>query len=430
QVSFGFGKGKYFEAYENGRILRPNYNSNGECIPYSYTVRFQFAPEKYIDDEIQIYVYKRKLEIDYVNINHYKIYDGDNRIKPNAPIYYSNIVDDPGVSELIPGKVEAYLKLVDNVRYAFFDDPEIGVDKTIFLNFEPLISNTALDRYYIQADDITYHDGVITGKNLDVDNYSAPSSLCPNDEIVFGFDRKSGIPAKVVITFNDDARLLGLDRTYEIDLDPNIVEKHYEVSIPSDSVTTYGTISGKLQVFDNQDHFVDPSHFSFGMNVPESYLHAKYEDVILVDNHEFLFVGYQWYKNGELIEGATKQYYVDPGFLKGWYSCDVITIDNERLSICPQYHDHTLSVKDPKEGSVLVYPNPATSSDIVTISLEEFADLAFDGSEIFIYNSLGTLVQKIKNVDKLNTVQLPSGNYSGFVIIANKKQSFKFIVRD
>jgi hypothetical protein len=77
-----------------------------------------------------------------------------------------------------------------------------------------------------------------------------------------------------------------------------------------------------------------------------------------------------------------------------------------------------------------VYPNPAASMEPRTTMLNDFDTDSYDNMTIYIYNSTGSLVKTLENVEVLNTVALPFGNYSGVVAIDGKRISFKFIVRN
>ena len=80
----------------------------------------------------------------------------------------------------------------------------------------------------------------------------------------------------------------------------------------------------------------------FTVLCPNSIIIQKWNDVLALLNSDynggFKFSSYQWYKNGQPIEGATKSYYVADGNLdmNATYSVRLVRIDNEvELFSCP-----------------------------------------------------------------------------------------------
>lgn len=69
------------------------------------------------------------------------------------------------------------------------------------------------------------------------------------------------------------------------------------------------------------------------------YIESKYDKVLFIDNNpkketDPKFTGYQWYKNGILVEGATGQYYHEGGAtLVGSYFADLTYIENGKETI-------------------------------------------------------------------------------------------------
>jgi hypothetical protein len=69
------------------------------------------------------------------------------------------------------------------------------------------------------------------------------------------------------------------------------------------------------------------------VNYPASNIYIVWDDVLTVDNTSGLFKTYQWYKDGVLIPGATKQYYQESKGLDGYYTCLV----NGELYVGPAF---------------------------------------------------------------------------------------------
>ena len=77
----------------------------------------------------------------------------------------------------------------------------------------------------------------------------------------------------------------------------------------------------------------------------------KWDDVILVDNSTNEYTGYQWYKDGQIITGATNQFYQEIGGLDGCYSVVMVLKDGTIEHSCER------CVYKGKK-TFAVYPNP------------------------------------------------------------------------
>lgn len=71
------------------------------------------------------------------------------------------------------------------------------------------------------------------------------------------------------------------------------------------------------------------------INYPASAIIVCWNDVIAVDNTKAKSTTYQWYKDGELIPGATGQYYCDKSGLCGYYMCEL----DGGITVGPAYMD-------------------------------------------------------------------------------------------
>ena len=64
-------------------------------------------------------------------------------------------------------------------------------------------------------------------------------------------------------------------------------------------------------------------------------MYGKWSDVIFVRNIDSLYTAYQWYQNGQPIDGATEQFYHDPNGLTGRYHCVMQTRNGGSEETCP-----------------------------------------------------------------------------------------------
>lgn len=194
------------------------------------------------------------------------------------------------------------------------------------------------------------------------------------------------------------------------------------VHIPSDAKS--GQYSGTIQFFDESGETSDKYDFTITVYKPSSMVKYLYHNVIFVDNHENLFSDYQWYKNGEKIDGATRQYYYEK-VLNGNYYVVCKTNSGIKIKSCPV--DGDLSAKI-SISSVKVYPNPAQAN--IPFNLELVGGNGnYSGAEMLIYNNSGNLVKHITNITDIITLTLPQGNYSGALFFNGEKTGFKIIVK-
>jgi len=110
----------------------------------------------------------------------------------------------------------------------------------------------------------------------------------------------------------------------------------------------------------------------------EGRVYRKWDNVIFVDNHDSLFVGYQWYKNDKKLPGETKQrYYTGSKPMAGTsdtYYCEMTRKDGKveqtcahTFEECPRSADHT-AVEDIRVDGYAVYPTHVAAGTSVTVS--------------------------------------------------------------
>lgn len=111
---------------------------------------------------------------------------------------------------------------------------------------------------------------------------------------------------------------------------------------------------------------VDTCHFT--INISNEVVVAKFNDVLAILNEQYnggyVFESFQWYADGELIEGATESNYYNPAMTDTVsYTVAVTLKDGTSLWICPfnfssqkeQNNNSNTSVKVVKRGSSIVY---------------------------------------------------------------------------
>ncbi len=163
--------------------------------------------------------------------------------------------------------------------------------------------------------------------------------------------------------------------------------------------------------------------FEITIRLPNDIVKYLYSDVLFADNHEDLFIAYQWLSaNGDDIPGATRQFYHSDN-LQGVY-VRVTTKNGASLVACPAKASSTAKRA---LATVKVYPNPAKADIPFTLELVG-GGTDYSDTEILIYSNTGTLVRRISDVEKTVRLSLPRGNYSGALVSHGEKLGFKIIV--
>jgi hypothetical protein len=357
---------------------------------------------------VTVNVAKLKLVASEPEIAHVKLYDGNSNV-------------------LLTGKMSRLLNVVENddVRITsqtqWYDDANIGSGKTITVNFT--LAGT-WENNYIAPDGYLYEDGVITTKDFKITSLGVSGSICPNSEVPLVFSIDEGMPHKMSVTFSEEALSCGFEN-FSLTGQTNFGYNSVNLKIPETAKP--GTYQATLSLFSSDGTGIDET-FYFTVNYPPSYIVAKFNDVVAVDNSGFDFIGYQWFKDEEVVEPENKQFFNDKPCLYGWYSAKVLTVDGSYAEICPHYFDKRNAVsKAVQTVGVKVYPNPASAFRPVTIELEGFED--YTGVTVYVYNSNGVLVQTLKNAGRLNTVSLPQGTYTGAVEKDGARVNFKLVVK-
>ncbi len=88
---------------------------------------------------------------------------------------------------------------------------------------------------------------------------------------------------------------------------------------------------------------VVPVQFSVALG---GVMYRKWTDVLFVSNADNLFVTYQWYENGLMMAGETKQSLYRPEGLPGLYYCQLVTTDGKTLTTCEQAFDDVQPSRD------------------------------------------------------------------------------------
>jgi len=302
---------------------------------------------------------------------------------------------------------------------ANYNNASIATNKTITVVYT--LGGTAMNNYTAPVN--TVIQGAKISDNVTLSPFVSSVVGCEGSSIDLNYTVLTGTPTQYKITFGNSAlesKILNVSYTDLSSLASNGV-----ITFPIPKGTKDGVYQGVLQMR-NQLGFESPAYtFEFTINVSSDYIVSKFNDVVLCDNSSNRFTGYQWYKDGVALQGATKQFYNDPDGLIGSYSLKVTTIDGQTLFTCSK----VLNI--PVIKKVSVYPSPVKMNQTTTVKVAGMSDAELDGAEMSIYTTQGTCIYHSTKVEKLNSISLPPtvGMYVGRVTTSKGEEfSFKVMV--
>lgn len=242
--------------------------------------------------------------------------------------------------------------------------------------------------------------------------------FCAGGEAGVEFTLVSGLARTFEVTFSKEAIAAGFKKSIKgsVDEDGNV---YFEIP----STVEEGTYKATLQLFGETKKSVKVD-FKFSLNPNSRYLSRMWDDVVVCDNSELEFVEYQWYKDGEMIDGANNQFYCDLGGLEGTYSVEVTTVKGEKKMICGTTFERILP-----PFSIVAYPNPAKANENFTLEVKGLSEEELETAKIYVYKVSGTIAHTERKIDYKNLVSLPQGEYVALVVLEGKSAFCKVIVR-
>ena len=165
-------------------------------------------------------------------------------------------------------------------------------------------------------------------------------SVCETDSVLqVQYTIETGSPDRFDLRFSESAKAVGFKDSIEAVLPAS---KVIEIALPSGTpvgshsmtFTFYAAISSSEDCKRSE-----PQTITFAINL-DGFVHRKGNDVVFVDNsgksqeEELTFTAYQWYKNGEAIEGETGQYYYEYLGLNGYYQVVMTGTDGQIYHSC------------------------------------------------------------------------------------------------
>ena len=191
--------------------------------------------------------------------------------------------------------------------------------------------------------------------------------LCGASEIAFSYRTETGSPKHLRLAFDPAALSAGFRDTTLAVTSPGQQTVHIALP-PSAHPDRYGL---QLWQADGTGCYAAEEVLTFEIPYPSDIIVQKWNDVLAVLSSEYNggyeFSGYQWYKNGELLEGETRPYiYVKP-YLR---STDTYAVLLERASDGLQLQSCGIKRKSyPKELTLELRPNPTSAGGEVQVSV-------------------------------------------------------------
>lgn len=224
---------------------------------------------------------------------------------------------------------------------------------------------------------------------------------CPGSEEPISYTAIQGIPINFRIEYSEKAKAQGFK-----DVDWTHVSADSRIYIQTPDLCQPGEYSADIYFRSENMKVTQAYPVKFTVNLSQSYIVAIFEDVVSIDNRTNQFLSYQWYHNGEMIEGATKPYYQEMGGLTGNYYVRVNMGTDSEVRTCSRSVWDRI-VKGTK--SIIVSENPIKEGTTVTL-------LNFDDPQhtISVINQSGVVMiteQFSENKIDLDTSLLPAGNY-------------------
>jgi hypothetical protein len=134
-----------------------------------------------------------------------------------------------------------------------------------------------------------------------------------------------------------------------------------------------------------------------------SLIRQHWSDAIFFDNSSGDYVQWQWYKNGQVVPGATSQYYSETASLNGQYFVVATNKNGEQVQSCTL----TITAGAAIHGGIKVYPNPANAGAMVTVT-SDYSSIALKGAVLQIVDMTGRVRQQLTTVQPSLQVVLPS----------------------
>ena len=219
--------------------------------------------------------------------------------------------------------------------------------------------------------------------------------ICQTDTLIhIKYRVINGNPNHYQITYNSAAYNAGFTDIYGELTDPGYITIPVGV-VPLGDYIMYLTFIEQGQALGGCKSQIHTLDFSVNLG---GFVHQKWNDVLYIDNNDkngfpdaesdLQFDGYQWYKDGELIEGATGQVYNEQGGLNGIYYALLTDTDGNQYRTCPMEVRPTGWLDNHNLFSI--YPNIVPAGQNINVNIP-------DNSSLQIFSATGQLIISADN---------------------------------
>lgn len=181
-----------------------------------------------------------------------------------------------------------------------------------------------------------------TLETLNVAVHADQAQVCADDPVIsLGYNVVAGRVDKFDVFFDAEAQAAGFASLLN-----QPVEDAAEIDIPimqagDATFKRPGTYNAKLTFYDKSGCTDQTYDFQFDVLYPSSIIYQRWDDVLSVTgpqvNGGYEFSAYQWLRNGELIEDATRSYYYAPEKLDlaSFYQVLLTDMNGKQIMSCP-----------------------------------------------------------------------------------------------
>ena len=159
----------------------------------------------------------------------------------------------------------------------------------------------------------------------------------------------------------------------------------------------------------------------------EGVVFSKWTDVLLVDNAEGLYTGYQWYENGVALDGKTEQTLYLPDGMNGTYTCRLTTEEGMIFTCEYAFSDIPRSADNPPSSPnhITVLPNRVHMGGSVTVQQSELESL-----HLVLLSATGQRIAELTQTESKRLVDMPSvqGVYMLRIESSSGVQAVKIVV--
>ena len=238
--------------------------------------------------------------------------------------------------------------------------------------------------------------------------------VLPGGQVLVGYELADGIGSNYEIRYGDKLLCGGN------------VENDSTVLLECPSNMEPGTYVGTMVMFDGQDGKAE-AEFVFNVMLPDikenSYYVKVWNDVVICRNGEGFFETFQWYKDRQVLEDATSQYYNDLTLLDGEYMVYVNDKYGKSYFIEPCYY------QEENAGYLIsVHPSVVNRGAEFTLTVSGVEPEQMENARIVVYRNDGSVLRIHNKVEEEMTMNLWTGDYVLVLTLNDGKNAYCKVV--